>query len=118
MSRVAVLLLLATLVGCATTTAPPPERQIEVTATSDRALAAGLDVLVERGFVIQLADPELGRVDAVLASRPGYEVRYETRTTPGGTQISLSGRQGHRPIEPHRFDTLLVEIAARLEAGS
>lgn len=114
---ISVGLLLLILAGCATSPSPLPERQIEVTAASDRALAAGLDVLVERGFVVLLADADLGRIDAVLASRPGYEVRYAATPTASGTRLSLSGRQGSRAIEPQRFDTLLAEIEARLEAG-
>lgn len=115
MKRIVLMVALCMLAGCATTSAPPPERQIEVSAASDRALAVGLDVLVERGFVIRLADTDLGRINAVRASRPGYEVQYETRKTASGTQIVFSGRHGASPIEPYRFDVLLAEIAARLE---
>lgn len=118
MNRIAMgLLLVALLAGCATSQTPLPERQVVVSASSDRALATGLEVLVERGFVIRLADRELGRIDAVLAQRPGYVVRLETQAAPGGARISLSGRQGGRAIEPYRFDVLLVEITSRLEGG-
>ncbi|SHF38111.1 hypothetical protein SAMN02745148_02495 [Modicisalibacter ilicicola DSM 19980] len=113
--NVRVMLLMVWLAGCASTPAAPPERQVEVDAGSEHVLRTGLDVLVERGFVIRFADAQLGRIDAVFASRPGYEVRLATSAIPAGTRLALSGRQGGQAIEPYRFDPLLVEITSRLE---
>lgn len=117
MNRAVMLLLVAWLAGCASSPVPLPERQIKLTAAPDRVLKAGLSVLVERGFVIQLADADLGRIDAVRASRPGYAVRLETQATTAGTQLTLSGRQGRQAIAPQRFDRLLEDITQRLEVG-
>ena len=108
-------LLTVLLTACASTPSTLSERQIELQASSQRVLSTGLEVLVERGFVIRFADAELGRIDAVYASRPGYEVRLSTSTIPTGTRLALSGRQGGQAIEPYRFDPLLVEITSRLE---
>ncbi|HET8791139.1 MAG TPA: hypothetical protein VFM75_08000 [Modicisalibacter sp.] len=123
MSRVSVALCLVTvalLAGCVTSPPPLPERAIIVASPVDEALETGIEVLVERGFVIRLADAELGRVDAVRAARPGYVVRLEASAakqagTESGTRLALSGRRGGSYIEPWRFDTLLAEIAARIE---
>lgn len=117
MRRVTVFLLIMLLAGCVSTPVVRQPRVIEVDHASDEVLAASLDVLVERGFVIRLADPELGRIDAVLAARPGYEVRVETSEAGDGTRLALSGRRGRRNIEPYRFDILLVEITSRLESN-
>ena len=117
MRCLSMLILLLALTACAAAPTSLPERQIRVDATRTRALDAGLDALVERGFVIRLADVELGRIDAVRAARPGYEVHYEVRETASGTWIALSGRHGASAIEPYRFDPLLAEIAAHLEEG-
>ena len=109
------LLLLA---GCATTSQPLPERAMVVAGPVDEVLETGIEVLIERGFVIRLADAELGRVDAVRAARPGYLVRLEVsdeKAAGSGTRLALSGRRGGRSIDPVRFDTLLAEIAARIQ---
>ena len=106
------------LAGCATSALAPAERAIVVASPVGEALEAGITVLVERGFVIRLADAELGRVDAVRAARPGYMVYLQaSAVTPAeaGTRLALSGQRGGRYIEPWRFDTLLAEIAARIE---
>jgi hypothetical protein len=116
MKRLPILLLMLVLTACATTSTPLPDRQVRVEASPERALEVGLDVLVERGFVIRLADVGLGRIDAVRAARPGYVVHYKVREETSGTWIVLSGRRGTGAIEPHRFDPLLTEIATRLEA--
>ncbi len=116
MSRLLIVCLLLALTACAATSTSPPERELRVEASPERALAVGLDVMVERGFVIRMADTGLGRIDAVRAARPGYVVHYEVRETQSGTWIVVSGRRGTGIIEPHRFDPLLAEIAARLEA--
>lgn len=116
MKRLPVLLLLGlALTACATTSMPLPDRQVRVEASTERALEVGLDVLVERGFVIRLADVGLGRIDAVRAARPGYVVHYKVREATTGAWVALSGRRGNDAIEPHRFDPLLTEIATRLE---
>lgn len=115
MKRLLALLTLVTLAGCAVAPQPLPEHRIEVAATPRQALDAGLHALVARGFVIRLADADLGRLDAVLASRPGYVVRYEVDDVAGGTRVSVSGRHGGRAIDPQRFAPLLAEVTARLE---
>lgn len=114
------LMALLLLAGCATTSQPLPERAMVVAGPVDEVLETGIEVLVERGFVIRLADAELGRVDAVRAARPGYLVRLEVSDVKAagaesGTRLALSGRRGGRSIDPVRFDTLLAEIAARIE---
>ncbi|MCG7601395.1 hypothetical protein MHM84_16615 [Halomonas sp. McH1-25] len=117
MKRLSIVLLSLALTACAATPTPLPDRQLRVEASPERALEVGLDALVERGFVIRLADVELGRIDAVRAARPGYVVHYKVREEATGTWIVLSGRRGTGAIEPSRFDPLLDDIAARLEAA-
>lgn len=107
-------LMAALLMGCAGAPRTLPERQVTLEASSEQVLNAGLDVLVERGFVIRFADAQLGRINAVFADRPGYEVRLTTSEIPAGTRLTLSGQQGGRAIEPPRFDSLLAEITSRL----
>ncbi|WP_163648176.1 hypothetical protein [Modicisalibacter sp. 'Wilcox'] len=107
--------LMGLLAGCASLASPPPTRAVQVAAAPDAALSAGVAVLAERGFVIQMADAALGRVDAVLASRHGYALTLETQAADGGTRLVLSGRQGGQPVDPARFDDLLAAIRARLE---
>ena len=114
---VVILLMQVILAGCVSTPVVRQPREIQVGSAPREVLAVSLDVLVERGFVILLADPELGRVDAVLAARPGYKLRVETSIAEDGTRLALSGRRGRHNIEPHRFDTLLVEITSRLETN-
>ncbi|WP_048306435.1 hypothetical protein [Halomonas sp. PR-M31] len=109
-------LMTVLLTGCASGQRTLPERQIALEATSEQVLNAGLDALVERGFVIRFANTELGRINAVFAARPGYEVRLTTSTIPAGTRLTLSGHQGGRAIDPQRFDSLLVEITSRIES--
>ncbi|SDL43082.1 hypothetical protein SAMN05661010_01693 [Modicisalibacter muralis] len=119
MSRSSVALWLSALLllaGCATSVPAPPERAVVVAGPVDEVLETGVEVLIERGFVIRLADAELGRVDAVRAARPGYVVRLEASAAASGTRLALSGRRGGSYIDPWRFDTLLAEIAARVEA--
>ncbi len=109
-----VLLLAASLTGCATSRIAPSERLAVIDATPHQTLAAAIDELVERGFVIRLADAELGRVDAVLATRSGYVVTLEASGTASGTRLAIHGRQGGQPLDPARFDPLLAAIQARL----
>lgn len=123
MNRAAVALWMIAallLAGCATSVPAPPERAIVVASPVDEALETGIAVLVERGFVIRLADADLGLVDAVRAARPPYVVRLEASAVEraeaeSGTRLALSGQRGGSYIEPWRFDTLLAEIAARLK---
>ncbi|WP_227367419.1 hypothetical protein [Halomonas sp. M20] len=117
-AAVALLILMtALLTGCASAQRTLPERQITLEATSEQVLNAGLDALVERGFVIRFANTALGRINAVFAGRPGYEVRLTTNAIPTGTRLTLSGHQGGRAMEPQRFDSLLAAITSRLESG-
>lgn len=111
-----VLMAALVLAGCASVAATPETRSLVVQAEPRPALEAGVAVLVEHGFVIRMADAELGRVDAVLASRSGYVLTLETQPAADGTRLALSGRFSGRGIEPHRFDALLDEIRTRLEA--
>ncbi|ABE60295.1 MULTISPECIES: hypothetical protein [Chromohalobacter] len=114
MRLVATLIVMLGLVGCATSPQPPQPREIVVRAEPQAALEAGVAMLASRGFVIRRADAELGDVEAVLASRPPLTVRYRLDATPAGTRIALSGRRGGQPVAPYVFDTLLVDIQARL----
>ncbi|WP_129140422.1 hypothetical protein [Modicisalibacter coralii] len=111
------LALTLLLGGCASVAPTPETRSLVVPAEMRPALEAGIAVLVDHGFVIRLADAELGRVDAVLAARSGYVLTLEARSAARGTWLALSGRQSGRGIEPQRFATLLDEIRARLGAS-
>ncbi|MBZ9559178.1 MULTISPECIES: hypothetical protein [unclassified Modicisalibacter] len=113
----AVLMTALLLAGCAGVASTPETRSLVVRAEPRPALEAGVAVLVEHGFVIRMADAELGRVDAVLAARSGYVLTLETQPAADGTRLTLSGRFSGRGIEPHRFATLLDEIRARLGAS-
>lgn len=110
------LVLAATVTGCAMTRVAPSERLVVVDATPRQTLTSAINELVERGFVIRLANAELGRVDAVLASRSGYVLTLETREAAAGTRLSIHGRQGGQPLDPARFDPLVAAIQARLAA--
>lgn len=122
MSRLApmsllLLMLAASITGCATSRVAPSERLAVVDATPRQTLASAIDELVERGFVIRLADAELGRVDAVLATRSGYVLTLQAREAASGTRLAIHGRQGGQPLDPARFDPLLAAIQARLAAA-
>ncbi|WP_136066317.1 hypothetical protein [Modicisalibacter radicis] len=108
------LMLAAAVTGCATSRVAPSERLVVVDATPRQTLASAIDELVERGFVIRLADAELGRIDAVLATRSGYVVTLETSEAASGTRLSIHGRQAGQPLDPARFDSLIAAIQARL----
>lgn len=111
---VLLLMLAASVTGCATSRVAPGERLAVMDATPLRTLASAIDELVARGFVIRLANAELGRVDAVLATRSGYVLTLVASPATAGTRLAIQGRQGGQPLDPVRFDALLAAIQARL----
>lgn len=111
---VLIVLALCLLSGCAFSSVQPETRSITVAASADRALEAGMAMLVDRGFVILHADADLRRVDAARASRPAYEITYRVEQQAGAARVILSGRRGGRPLEPVALDPLLNDISARL----
>lgn len=115
---VLLLMLAASVTGCATSRVAPSERLAVMDATPRRTLASAIDELVARGFVIRLANAELGRVDAVLATRSGYVLTLVASPAAAGTRLAIQGRQGGQPLDPARFDPLLAAIQARLATAS
>ncbi|MDW5378346.1 hypothetical protein R6258_15585 [Halomonas sp. HP20-15] len=112
------MLLAASVTGCATSRVAPSERLAVMDATPRQTLSSAIDELVARGFVIRLANAELGRVDAVLATRSGYVLTLEASEAASGTRLAIQGRQGGQPLDPARFDALLAAIQARLVSAS
>lgn len=110
-----VVLLMAGLAGCASYSGPPESRDLVVAASPRQVLAEGLTVLIERGFVIRHADLDLGRLDAMLATWPGYRLRLDALSTgDGATRLSVSGYRGRQPLAPESLESLLAELAERL----
>ena len=121
--RALILGLLLGLAGCAVN--PPAQpRSIAVSASEDATLRATLAMLAERGFVIRQADGDLRQIDAVLASRSGYEVHAEvsggSQRPPGlvlqngDTYLTLSGRRGGQPLDAASLDPLFIDVQRRL----
>ncbi|WP_458524541.1 hypothetical protein [Onishia taeanensis] len=108
---------LAGLAGCAGHPGRPEPRALVVSAPPARVMAEGLQVLIGRGFVIRHADLDLGRLEAVLATWPGYRLRLEALAAgDGATRLSLSGYRDRQPLVPGSLDALLIELQARLAA--
>lgn len=125
-SRVAWLGLLAgmlLLTACAVSPQPQP-RSIAVQATTEETLKATLAMLAERGFVIRHGDGDLGQIDAVLASRSGYEIHAQVTSggerppglvmQSGDTYLTLSGRRGGQPLDALALDPLFIDVQNRL----
>ncbi|SDM38555.1 hypothetical protein SAMN05192555_112122 [Franzmannia pantelleriensis] len=106
--------LLVLLGACAAAPMAPEPRAFVLPVERQAALAAGIEVLAERGYVIRHADVELGRADAVSAVWPGYRLRLDVEESPHGALISFSGQRGNRPLAPESLDRLLVELQAAL----
>lgn len=116
-------LALLTLAGCAVVPQAQP-RSIAVQASADETLKATLEMLTDRGFVIRHGDGDLGQIDAVLASRSGYEVHAEvtsggepppgTILQNGSTYLTLSGRHGGQPLDAASLDPLFIDVQNRL----
>ncbi|WP_110685914.1 hypothetical protein [Salinicola aestuarinus] len=123
--RALALLAALMLAGCAVAPAPAP-RSISLDADADATLRATLAMFAERGFVIRHADGELRQIDAVLASRSGYQVHAEVTTgdTPppglalrqGDTYLTLSGRQGGHPLGATALDPLFIDVQNRMRS--
>ncbi|GHB32466.1 hypothetical protein [Salinicola rhizosphaerae] len=116
------LLLSLTLTGCAVVPQAEP-RSIAVEANAEQTLKATLSMLAERGFVIRHGDGDLGQIDAVLASRSGYEIHAEVTSggprpvgviQPGSTYLTLSGRRGGQPLGAESLDPLFIDVQQRL----
>lgn len=108
--RLTPLLLLVLLGGCVTPPPAPEPRAFVLAVSRDDALAAGVELLATRGYVIRHADSELGRAEAVSATWPGYRLRLEVEESPHGALIAFSGQRGNQPLAPHSLDPLLVEL--------
>ncbi len=118
-----VLVGLLLLTACAVSPQPQP-RSIAVQATADETLKATLAMLAERGFVIRHGDGDLGQLDAVLASRSGYEIHAQITSggerppglvmQNGDTYLTLSGRRGGQPLDALELDPLFIDVQNRL----
>jgi len=64
--------------------------------------------------VIRHADGELGRVEAVLARWPGYNVQLSVQGEDDTSRVSVSATRGGRPLAPQTLDPLLVDLRSRL----
>jgi len=117
------LIGILSLTGCAVSPQAQP-RSIAVQATVNETLKATLAMLAERGFVIRHGDGDLGQIDAVLASRSGYEVHAQVTSggerptglvmQNGDTFLTLSGRRGGQPLNATELDPLFIDIQDRL----
>ncbi|MDH4574512.1 hypothetical protein [Salinicola acroporae] len=111
------------LTACAVSPQPQP-RSIAVQATAEETLKATLAMLAERGFVIRHGDGDLGQLDAVLASRSGYEIHAQITSggerppglvmQNGDTYLTLSGRRGGQPLDALELDPLFIDVQTRL----
>lgn len=118
-----VLVGLLLLTACAVSPQPQP-RSIAVQATAEETLKATLTMLAERGFVIRHGDGDLGQLDAVLASRSGYEIHAQITSggerppglvmQNGDTYLTLSGRRGGQPLDALELDPLFIDVQNRL----
>lgn len=118
-----VLVGLLLLTACAVSPQPQP-RSIAVQATAEETLKATLTMLAERGFVIRHGDGDLGQLDAVLASRSGYEIHAQITSggerppglvmQNGDTYLTLSGRRGGQPLDALALDPLFIDVQNRL----
>ncbi|WP_251977620.1 hypothetical protein [Salinicola avicenniae] len=119
------VLTMALFAGCAVVPEDQP-RSISLTSAPDATLRATLAMLAERGFVIRHADSDLAQIDAVQASRSGYEIHAEVSsgdTVPpglvlrnGDTYLTLSGRRGGQPLGAVELDPLFIDVQQRLGA--
>jgi len=115
--RLIAILVMAAFAGCASYPDPPEARDVVVAASPRQVLVEGLAVLIERGFVIRHADLDLGRLDAMLATWPGYRLRLDALANgEGATRLSVSGYRGRQPLAPESLDALLAELLAKLQA--
>ncbi|MDI4639142.1 MULTISPECIES: hypothetical protein [Halomonadaceae] len=111
------IMVMAGIAGCASYPGPPEARDAVVDASPRQVMAEGLTVLIERGFVIRHADLDLGRLDAMLATWPGYRLRLDALANgDGATRLSISGYRGRQPLAPESLETLLADLLRRLQA--
>ncbi len=120
--RLGLLGLLIWLTGCVASPSGPEPRELALAVDADRALRAGLAVLVEQGYLIRHGDATLRRLEAERGDWPGYRLRLtvvEAETEAGigageASRVSLLGWRGGRPLAPYALDPLLVAIQAEL----
>ncbi|MDN3521246.1 hypothetical protein [Halomonas ramblicola] len=115
MSRLAALLLLATLLaGCATPGAPVPPRELTFAVPPETALTTTAEVLMDSGYVLRHADADLGRLEAVLSRWPGYRVQAKVQAEGEGSRLALTATRGGRPLPPETLDRLSMDIQNRM----
>jgi|AntRauTorcE11898_2_1112593.scaffolds.fasta_scaffold44683_2 hypothetical protein len=102
------------LSGCATTAPPAEPRELIFETPPELTLETAVALLMERGYVIRHADGELGRVEAVLARWPGYNVQLSVQGEDDTSRVSVSATRGGRPLAPQTLDPLLVDLRSRL----
>lgn len=113
-----VLLMLAGLSACATTTSlPPPERLEHFRAPPEQVMQAAMATLAERGFVIVYGDHALGELRASYAARPAWRVEAHVARDLRGSELQLKGWQGRVALGVGEFDRLATAIAERLGEG-
>ncbi|WP_043528403.1 hypothetical protein [Litchfieldella xinjiangensis] len=111
---VLMLVMALSLSACATTPAPVETRSLAFEARPPQILEAGVAMLMERGYVVRFADVELGRVEAVSATWPGYRITLQVEPEGTASRVAFSGRRDRQPIASYHFDPLLVDLQARL----
>ncbi|QEA38906.1 hypothetical protein FGL86_07345 [Pistricoccus aurantiacus] len=105
------------LTACATSRQPAEPRIVTLAVAPAAVFKPTLVMLVEQGYVIDLADPKLGRIDAQLAEGAGYRLRWDIEDAEGGSRIGVRGWSGSGPLAPYALDPLLVELSSRLGLG-
>ncbi|PMR67050.1 hypothetical protein [Halomonas heilongjiangensis] len=112
--RLLVMLAMLWLAGCVTPVPAPEPRELDFAASPEATLAAAMEVLMDRGYVIRHADGDLARVEAVLARWPGYRVQLQVGAQGADSRVGVTASRGGRPMAPHTLDPLLVELQDRL----
>ncbi|MFG6665883.1 hypothetical protein ACGK9R_02100 [Halomonas sp. HNIBRBA4712] len=109
----AVLLGLASLVGCATTQ-PLDARELRFAAAPERTFREAVDLMIAQGYTIRHADLALGRAEASLARWPEYRLLLRVEPAGAASAVSVSALRGSTPLAPYLLDPWLVELQQRL----
>lgn len=119
MRQITALLGLALLVsGCVAPAPAESARSMSVAVSTDRATHEALALLMEQGYVITMADGNLGRIDASLARWPIYRVEVRVTDAPSGASISLQGFRDGQALSPDVVEPLFIELQYRLRQAS